>query len=253
MPSEFGETASRLSEIVTNWPDVFDAGKGGMGARNAQERLILRYAPAIRRYLLILVGDREGAEELFQEFSALLVAGKFRAAVPERGKFRNYVKTILVHLARRRRRQKCHQPLTLDGEQLQALVGHPEVDESDATFNKLWCDNLLGQAFRRLEETERVTGTLYHTALELKIRHPEKRSAELAEQLAEKSQRPMTASAYRRLIMHARVLLSENIVRQVEDSLDRPGLDAVEEELIDLRLMNVCRKVIERRRSTRSV
>jgi DNA-directed RNA polymerase specialized sigma24 family protein len=244
------DPASRLSDIVTNWRDVIEAHNGAGIGRSAQERLIRRYEPAIRRYLLVLVKDPEAADELFQDFSTLLVSGKFQAAAPELGRFRNYIKTTLIHLAHRYLRNKPRHPVNIDREDLDKLAATPEVAESDSTFNQLWVTNLMGRAFKQLEDSERLTGKPLYFALILKIRHPKLRSEALARSMSESHKSPVTEGQFRKMVHQARGLLTEFIVRQVEESLGHPGLDDVEQELIELRLMNACRKVIERRRST---
>src|SRR5262245_13781393 len=92
------ETEDRLSRISTDWGVLKDAHGGAEAARAAQELLIIRYGPAVRRYLKRVAGDAEAAEELFQEFGVALVEGKMRSADPDRGRFRDYVKAVLRHL-----------------------------------------------------------------------------------------------------------------------------------------------------------
>src|SRR5947199_4759448 len=89
----------RLSQISTVWADLYQAHGGEGGAVNpAFQRLLLRYSPAVYRYLLAAVRDPEAADELFQEFALRLVRGAFQRADPQRGRFRDFLKTALIHL-----------------------------------------------------------------------------------------------------------------------------------------------------------
>src|SRR5438128_969371 len=89
----------RLSQISTQWTMVFQAHQGSADAvSKAQQQLLERYSGAAYRYLLGAVRDPDVAAELCQEFALRFVRGDFRRASPERGRFRNYLKTALIHL-----------------------------------------------------------------------------------------------------------------------------------------------------------
>src|SRR5262249_336808 len=58
----------RLEELSTWWSVLFAAHDGSAEeARSAQERLLARYGPAVRRYLLAAVHDPHAADDLFGE------------------------------------------------------------------------------------------------------------------------------------------------------------------------------------------
>jgi DNA-directed RNA polymerase specialized sigma24 family protein len=96
---------ARLSRIETQWTLVAQAHAGGGGARDAQAALLPRYCPAVFRYLCEVARDAAVAEELCQEFALRFVRGDFRHAKPEKGRFRDYVKVAVVHLAGEFRRR----------------------------------------------------------------------------------------------------------------------------------------------------
>src|SRR5437868_15369064 len=93
------ELSQRLSRIDTLWTMLLRAHGGEPGAvQDAQCKLLERYRGAVYRYLLGAVRDADAAEELAQEFALRFVRGDFRRASPDRGRFRSYLKTALIHL-----------------------------------------------------------------------------------------------------------------------------------------------------------
>src|SRR5262245_37690238 len=109
--------AERLSRISTLWALVHQAHHGTLAsAEGAQQKLMELYGGAVHRYLLGALRDPDAADELFQEFSLRFLRGDFKNAQPERGRFRDYVKTSLFHLIAdfQRRRRAGPRPLGTD-------------------------------------------------------------------------------------------------------------------------------------------
>src|SRR5690349_5073543 len=88
----------RLSRITTMWTMLGRAHGAGTAARDAQELLMERYYGAVYKYLRRSLGNDDAAEDLFQEFALRFVRGDFRRIDPAKGRFRNYLRTVLVHL-----------------------------------------------------------------------------------------------------------------------------------------------------------
>src|SRR5438128_326991 len=89
----------RLSQIQTQWTLMFHAHQGQGSAATAAGQLLLRYYRAVYRYLLGTVREPAVAEELAQEFAVRFLRGDFQRANPESGRFRDFLKTALRHLA----------------------------------------------------------------------------------------------------------------------------------------------------------
>ena len=88
-----------LSEISTQWSLLYKAHSEQQDvASPAQVQLLLRYSGAIQRYLLGAVRDPDAAQELSQEFAFRFIRGDFQVVDPERGRFRDYVKTVLFRM-----------------------------------------------------------------------------------------------------------------------------------------------------------
>ena len=104
----------RLSRIATQWSLVFNAHQGQADAPRADlSKLLSRYSGAAYRYLLGAVRDPEVADELTQEFALRFVRGDFRRANPERGRFRDYLRTALINLVNDHHRQQQEKPRAL--------------------------------------------------------------------------------------------------------------------------------------------
>src|SRR5262245_57328630 len=89
---------SRLSGISTLWSTFFQAHKSGDAAVAARQALLERYSGAVYRYLLGAVRNEDTAADLTQEFALRFLRGDFHRADPQRGRFRDYLKTSLIHL-----------------------------------------------------------------------------------------------------------------------------------------------------------
>ena len=106
----------RLSRISTLWTVVCQATDPEVAVQAAQRRLLERYGGAVRRYLLAATRDGEAAEELFQEFAVRFLRGGLRGACPERGRFRDYLKGVLIHLVadhHQRKKKLVQMPINL--------------------------------------------------------------------------------------------------------------------------------------------
>jgi RNA polymerase sigma-70 factor (ECF subfamily) len=112
-----------LSKITTLWTALNAAHHGAGGERDAaRQQLIERYAAAVHRYLLAALRDPHAADELLQEFLLALLRGNFHKADRQRGRFRDYIKTVLFHLISKYRRGEARHAALADNPALQALA-----------------------------------------------------------------------------------------------------------------------------------
>src|SRR5262245_9595260 len=90
---------ARLSQMSTAWTVLFQAHDGPDEAmRAARRELIHRYSGPVFRYLTAALRSVDAADDAYQEFALRVVRGDFRRAHPNRGRFRDFVKTVLYHL-----------------------------------------------------------------------------------------------------------------------------------------------------------
>ncbi len=239
--------SSRLSRIETPWSIVRQAHDGsGDGARRARQTLLERYGGAVRRYVGAVLRDDEAADEMFQEFALRLVRGDFRAASPERGRFRNFVKSSLYHLIvdyRRRAARRSRPPPDATSSAAAA-----ESDLGEELFLEHWRQELLDRSWSSLAQAEQPGGAPHYSALRLLVESPEQSSEELAARLSAHLGRTISAGNVRVVIHRARQMFAEQLVAEVADSLETGAADEIEQELIDLNLLEYCRAALGRLR-----
>jgi RNA polymerase sigma-70 factor (ECF subfamily) len=241
------DPGQRLSLIPTLWSLVHRAHHGpAEAATSARQQLLERYRGAVYRYLRKLLHEPDAADEVFQEFALRLVRGALGGADPQRGRFRNFVKGTLFHLVADYRKQRRHWPGPLPAEGA-ALAAPSEDVESDRLFVASWCDELLARAWAALAASEVMTGQRLYAVLRFRADHPEMRSPELAEELTARLGRPFTAAGVRQTLHRARDKFAALLLDEVTPSLENPGAEQLEEELVELGLLDYCRPALERR------
>jgi RNA polymerase sigma-70 factor (ECF subfamily) len=251
--SDDTERNDRLSRISTVWTMVFEAHRGsGEAVTAAQRQLLQRYGGAIHRYLLGALRDPHAAEELAQEFALSFIQGNFKRADPERGRFRDYVKTVLYHLIAKHQQGRRRAPVGLSPEMPEpADPITPYTEVADREFLARWREELLGRTWEALAKVEAQTGQLLHTALHFRSSHPEVASAQMAEEFSARLGRPFTAAGVRQIIHRAREKFADLLLEEVACSLETEDVDAVERELIDLELLTYCQDALERMKQKR--
>jgi RNA polymerase sigma factor (sigma-70 family) len=243
------ESAAHLSHISTRWDLLFQAHQGqATTAGQARQELLRRYCGAIYRYLLAALRDPAAAEELSQEFALRFVRGAFKNADPEKGRFRDFVKTSLYHLIVDYRRRRQSQPGPLP----EHLAGLEEpTDAGDAEFLRHWRGEVLGRTWEALAAHEVDTGQLFHTVLRWRVEHPQSPAAELAEQLSRRTGKSYSEGNVRVTLHRAREKFADLLLAEVACSLQSDEKHRMEQELIDLDLLPYCRSALDRRENSR--
>jgi RNA polymerase sigma factor (sigma-70 family) len=224
-PSVPAAGIDNLDLITTHWSALRDC-----------NRFLLRYAQAVRGYLLALLGNAEDADDVAHDFFVRVVERGFVRADPDRGRFRDYLKiavrnAALSHLRRRRR-----QPRTADA--LQYTVADAE-GAANREWLREWQACVLERAWRALERHQRAApDNLFHTVLRLHVEHPEDDSRALADRVAAASGRPLSSDAYRKQLSRARRLFAQLVVQEVAQTLECPTHEEVLEELAEIGLLD---------------
>jgi RNA polymerase sigma factor (sigma-70 family) len=229
--------AEQLNQIETVWTMVHGSyAEDPSVARSSRAEFLERYGPAAKRYLLGAVRDVEAADELYQEFALRYLRGDLRAADPDRGKFRSYLKSILYRMVadhfRRRRRDAMRSFELLEPSAVQQ-------DYEDPNDSRRRSD-LLAQSIEMLEATDNSEDKAYSTAFRLRLHHPNLRSMGFAEALSERLGRVVTASHARVMVHRAREQFANILLVTIADSMDNPTRTRLEEELMSLRLLPYC-------------
>jgi RNA polymerase sigma-70 factor (ECF subfamily) len=212
----------------------------------ARKQLLACYAAPARRYLLGALRDPDAADELSQEFALRFLRGDFAGADPQRGRFRNFLKGVLSHLVcdywRRRK------PRQLAGDVPEPVA--PEAD-LDREFLDGWREALMDRAWSRLYQVQCQTGKPLYDVLQLRARDSGLRSAQIAERLSGLLDKPVRADLARQMLHRARAKFTDILLEEVAQTLELPGADDLEEELLDIGLLEYCRAALERfRRKT---
>lgn len=243
--------AENLSEIQTDWVDLILARHGGAeeAARQAQMRLLDRYANAIRRYVRVAFRDSNNVDEIYQDFAVVFLRGGFRNVDPGRGRFRDYLKTSLFRLVQAYKRNAGRFPTQLPDRYPEPSVDEPPMAEDEERFRLCWRDELISRAWRVLEETERRDGLAFAAVLRFCQDNQQLRSADVAEIFSAKVGHKVTEGQIRKTHKAARDHLQDALLSEIAQTLDRPSLDEIEDELRYLGLHSMCLKAILRRRA----
>ncbi|MFO0843011.1 MAG: hypothetical protein U0797_11550 [Gemmataceae bacterium] len=242
------DPASRLSRITTLWDLVNQAHRGtASSAGAARLHFMGRYGGAVHRYLMGALRDAEAADELFQDFALRFVRGDFKNAHPERGRFRDYLKTALFHLIGNHQRRHKARPQSLSPGLGEPPASAPTLTESEQAFLESWREQLMDRTWHSLAAFEAEAGLPYHTILRFRTDHPLLSSAELAQRLGAHLGKAYSIDAFRQALHRSREKFTELLLEEVEGSLEQPSRERLEQELSDLGLLVYCRAALERR------
>jgi RNA polymerase sigma-70 factor (ECF subfamily) len=222
---------SMLEQISTRWPLITNP-----------PQFVLRYAPAVRRYLAAIIKDPHDAEDVAQGFLLRLMARPFAPEQVRHGRFRDYLKAALRNEAASHFRRQAGRASASTGADLD-WVPAPDAERSaDREWQLEWRGCLLGRAWAALELAQREAPEgLAYLALRLAVDHPEESSAQLAARAAAQSGKPIRPDAYRKQLSRARRRFAEFLIEEVRQTLERPGAEDVRAELADLQLLEYVR------------
>ncbi len=240
--------SSRLSQIETLWSMVYTAHTdSGEKRSDAQHALLARYAAAIQRYLLGALKDQTAADDAYQDFAVKFLRGDFRNADPEKGRFRNFLKVVLSRLVADHYRRGIRRPTRPLDSTIQ-VPDESEQEQREQEFLTVWRDEMLTRAWRDLATEEAETGKPWMRVLKLRVENPDWRSEQLAAALAEQTGEECTAARLRVTLHRSRERFSNYLIQAVTETLPTATLDAIEEELAELELLQYCAAAIESRK-----
>jgi hypothetical protein len=220
-----------LASISTHWPSISDPVK-----------FVLRYAPAIRGYLHVLLPQPADIDEVLQDILLLVLEQGLSPDRVRRGRFRDYLIATVRYRAWRHRGRKQLRPLDL--EQAEKL----EAPCQDAALSEEWLAGwrqcLLDRALDTLERKQRQSpGNWHYTVLKLATDHPDATSKTLAAQVA--ANPPLSTVAFRKQLSRARAAFARALFDEVVRTLEKPTPEAVLEELADIGLLAYVRPYLK--------
>jgi RNA polymerase sigma factor (sigma-70 family) len=240
---------SRLSRISTMWSLLARSQQSPPGtADDRWAALLERYQGVVYRYLLGSLRDPDAADELFQEFALRCLQGAFRGADPQRGRFRDYLKSALFHLIVDQQQNRRKRLLSLELDGIQPAASPEGPTEAEQRFVSSWRDDVLSRAWAKLAEAERRGGQPYYSVLKYRAENPAASSAMMAAQLTEllRPERPLTETGIRKTLQRARAEFADALIADVQASLENPTNDDLAEELDELGLLPYCRSALAR-------
>src|SRR5207237_4368646 len=139
--------------MATHWSLLDQAPAGDAGAAQvARAAMLQRYGGAVHRYLLAVARDPDVADDLAQEFALRFLRGDLRRADPARGRFRDLVKTVLLHLVADHFRARQNPPAPLPAESALLPPTAPDHESAEQQFTALWRGGLVGRAWEALRD-----------------------------------------------------------------------------------------------------
>jgi RNA polymerase sigma-70 factor (ECF subfamily) len=234
-----------LSGISTPWVLLRQAHAGSEpDAATAQRLLLQRYSGAAYRYLRGALHDEDAALDLFQEFVLRFLRGDFRRADPAIGRFRDYLRVALSHLVTDYHRQQRTRPQPLPPNLVRKVSPPNEEPDHEAGFLCSWREELVNRAWEALAEAKPT----YHAVLFLHVENPEMPSAQIAEQLVDRSGKLFSAARIRVTLQRARENFAELLLDEVAHSLGACTEADLVEELRALRMLQLCSPALEKRK-----
>lgn len=203
----------------------------------------MRYRNAVYRYLLGAVRNEATAEELAQDFAVHFLQGDFRRFDPERGRFRHYVKSVLIRMVNRHWKDLRLAPRQLTADQTDQIPAPDAAEDENDSFEACLRDDLMDQTWSALERAN----PNYSAALVLRVEDPDLSSREMAEQLSAKLATKITPDWVRKTIQRARAKFAQLLVEQAAAMLDCSNPEQLRAELTALNLLCYCRSAIEGR------
>jgi DNA-directed RNA polymerase specialized sigma24 family protein len=228
-PSEpCSEGPSILEHISTHWHCVGDP-----------LQFVMRYAPAIRRYVGALIRNPHDCEDVVQDFLMRAVCRPFTPEQIQRGRFRDYLKAALRNAAVTHFRRGAQLPSSAtDIDNFAADID----DTADRAWLDEWRDCLMRRAWQALELHEQAAPEgIAYTALRLAADFRDESSAALAARASALTGRAVGVAAFRKQLSRARRHFAQMIVDEIRQTLEDSSADDVVEELRDLGLMEFVR------------
>jgi RNA polymerase sigma-70 factor (ECF subfamily) len=232
---------TRLSDVPTR-KDLLEPARGeDAAAADARKQLLLLYYGAARRYFLGALRDPEASEDLAQQFAIRFLEGDYvKRANPEKGRFRDYLKRCLQNAVIDHLRREGHGPRPLPEDSGAWEPPEAPAAAEDEAFLSSLRDELIACTWKALAQYQQDTATPYEVVLRLKVQQPRLRAATIAESLGAELGRSFTGEGIRQILKRARDIFARLLVENVRCALKVTDRPALEEQLVDLRLLKFC-------------
>ncbi len=214
---------------TTIWATITTAHTPGPEGQRAMEELVSRYHPAVERYIRLKLRDRHLADEVIQEFWHKVLTHKLAGADKNKGRFRDYIRTVLHRLVIDHFRAR----------KLQSLPPGELLDPSspDADYDRVWREVVIKRVLSRLETFEIQTAkNRYATVLNLRLKEPDASIEELTEKLSTQLGVTVSPEAFRKTLQRARAKFLELLILELKETIHPASPEDIEAEIYDLGL-----------------
>lgn len=228
-------SGEHLTDLPTSWTIIRNAHTPGPIGQAAMHELIGRYHDAVERYLRLKLRDSNLADEVFQEFWTKLLTHKLAGADSNKGRFRDYLRTVLHRLIIDHFRTKKLLPLP-PGDLLDA-------SRPDADYDRVWREVVIKRAMCRLETYEVNTPkNRYYSVLQMRRENPKAPIEDLATQLGRQIGTTITPEGFRKTLQRARSKFLELLIQELRETIHPNEPADVEAEILDLGLGHLYRR-----------
>lgn len=229
------QSGQHLTDLPTSWTMIRTAHSPGPAGQAAMAVLIGRYHDAVLRYLRLKLRDANLADEVFQEFWTKLLTHKLAGADHNKGRFRDYLRTVLHRLIIDHFRTRKLQALP-PGDLL-------DPDVPDADYDRVWREAVLKRALLRLETHEASTpNNRYATVLRLRRENPKEAIDEIARKLSDQVGSKVTPESFRKTLQRARAKFFELLIQELRETIHPATEDDIVDEMHALGLGQLYRR-----------
>jgi RNA polymerase sigma factor (sigma-70 family) len=206
-------------------------------AQEARRILVMRYAPAIRRYIGGILQQDDQADEIAQEVMLRMMRGDFAGADENKGRFRDFLKMALRNMVKTSwRKANRRQTVDLQAEQLPADEDRALEEQWTAT----WRRNLLDNTWNRLHTDQAgITASHQFKALRMRVDFPEESSTELAKRLSSDVGERISSENFRQLLRRGRVRFAHHLIDEIRAGLGDESEERLQDELAELELLEL--------------
>ncbi len=228
-------SGEHLTDLETSWTTIRNAHSPGPAGQAAMNELIGRYHDAVEHYLRLKLRDPNLADEVFQEFWTKLLTHKLAGADNNKGRFRDYLRTVLHRLIIDHFRSKKQVSLP-PGDLL-------DPSGPDEDYDRVWREAIIKRVWSRLETHEANTPkNRYATVLHLRVNNPDAPIEEIAKQMAEQVGTPVSPEAFRKSLQRARSKFLELLILELRQTIHPADPEDIEAEIYDLGLGSLYRR-----------
>lgn len=235
------EPSDHLSDLETSWTTIRIAHTPGPTGQAAMRELIGRYHDAVARYIRLKLRDPNLADEVLQEFWTKLLTHKLAGADGAKGRFRDYLRTVLHRLIIDHFR----------GRKIQSLPPGDLLDPSipDVEYDQVWREAVIKRVWSRLETFEASTPkNRYATVLHLRVDYPDAPIEEIAKIMADRLGQIVTPEAFRKTLQRARLKFFELLKQELRETINPATPEDIDDEIFQLGLGHLYKRNLSSRK-----